>query len=127
MTAIDPYLPAGLTLQSLLAYLIGGLTFLSVVAVWRTFVEERPKIVRTRAVARNRLGQEGAGKRLWKRRLLNRQDTLGVIVIRRLRLLQTSEAERIRGGLFRAGLRSREAMGGYLRACFIMPVLDVAV
>jgi tight adherence protein C len=122
MTSIDPYLPAGLTIEGLLAYLIGGVTFVSVIAVWRNLVEKRPKMARTRAVARSWHSQEAVGGHRRKRHLLHRRFSLSVLVIRRLRLLQTSETEKIRYKLFRAGLRSREAMGVYLIAKLVCPM-----
>jgi tight adherence protein C len=111
MTAVDAYLPLGLTAEDLLAYAIGLLTFGSVVLVWRALLERQPQAARARAVARRRaeLQAELAGSGRRRRRT---QIPIGLIgaAVKRLQLLQTAQTEKIRNKLLRAGFRSREAM-----------------
>jgi tight adherence protein C len=114
MTAVDAYLPLGLTAEDLMAYAIGVVTFGSVVLVWRTLLERQPQAARARAVARRRaeLQAELAGSCRRRRRTQLPMGLIG-IAARRLRLLQTAQTEKIRNKLSRAGFRSREAMGAY--------------
>ena len=42
MSAVDAYLPAGLGSASLLACLVGALTFVSVMVAWRALLERSP-------------------------------------------------------------------------------------
>ena len=55
MSAVDAYLPLGLTLESLLAYTVGAVTFASVIISWSALLDRRPVAARLRAVARHRL------------------------------------------------------------------------
>jgi tight adherence protein C len=118
MTEIATLLPS----DNLLAWLVGALTFASVIGVWHALVEERPRVARARAIARWRATLE-AGSRVGRRsRKLTRR--IGPIqsTARRLRLLQTTQAERIRDRLLHAGLRSREAVAAYIIAKLISPL-----
>ena len=110
MTPVDAYLPLGLTAEDLLACAIGVLTFGSIVLVWRALLERRPQAARARAVARRRAELQtelAAGRRRRRTQL-----PIGLIgtAVKRLRVLQNAQTEKIRNKLSRAGFRSREAM-----------------
>ena len=55
MSELDVYLPAGLGSASLLAGLVGALTFASVLLTWRALLDARPPAARIRAVTQRRL------------------------------------------------------------------------
>ena len=106
---------------SLLAGLVGVLTFLSLVSLWRALIEERPRASRVRAVARRRLQVDVASGRARRRgRLRPREGLLG-LAARQARLMQASQAERIGGSLARAGFRSREAVAAFVGAKLLCP------
>ena len=115
MSAVDAYLPLGLTLESLLAYGVGAITFASVILAWRALLERQPAAARLRAVTRRRLELQaqaaGAAPRRTRAAL-----PPGLLpgLIRRLQRLQSAQTERLRGKLLRAGFRSREAVGIYV-------------
>ena len=114
MSPVDAYLPFGLTIESLLAYTIGAVTFASVLAAWSALVVHRPAAARIRAVAQRRLELQtqsaGSERRRQRAQLPPR---LVPMLVRRLHRLQASQIGKIRGKLMRAGFRSREAVGIY--------------
>jgi tight adherence protein C len=114
MSAVDAYLPAGLTVASLLAYAIGLLTFASVMTSWRALLDQRPAAARIRAVTQRRLELQGEAARAERRRVRGQLPPgLLPLLMRHLRHMQSSQVERIRGKLLAAGFRSREAIGLY--------------
>ena len=46
MSPVDAYLPLGLTVEGLLAYTIGAVTFASVLVAWSALIEHRPAAAR---------------------------------------------------------------------------------
>jgi tight adherence protein C len=118
---LDAYLPLGLTLDGLLAGLVGALVFMSVLITWRGLVEARPKLARARSITRRRLELAAQAASSRPRPRPERQASLPATIARRLRLLQTSQAEKIRDRLLRAGFRSREAMATFLVAKLLCP------
>ena len=124
MSRLDAYLPFGLTLETLLAYAIGLVTFASVMAAWRALLEHRPAAARIRAVTQRRQELQAAATGVERRRQRTQLPPgLVPILMRRLHRLQASQLEKIRGKLMRAGFRSREAVGIYAGAKFAGPVL----
>lgn len=124
MSPLDDYLPFGLTLQALLAYAIGSVTFASVMIAWRGLLEHRPAAARIRAVAQRRqeLQTQAAGG---ERRRARAQLPPGLVplLMRRLHRLQASQVEKLRGKLMRAGFRSREAVGIYAGVKLASPLV----
>ena len=115
MSAVDAYLPLGLTLESLLAYGVGAITFASVILAWRALLERQPAAARLRAVTRRRLELQAQAAGAAPRRARAALPP-GLLpgLIRRLQRLQSAQTERLRGKLLRAGFRSREAVGIYV-------------
>lgn len=128
MSAVDAYLPAGLTVASLLAYAVGLVTFASVMATWRALIEQRPAAARIRAVTQRRLELQGEAARSERRRP-RRQLPPGLLplLMRRLRHMRSSQVDRIRGKLLTAGFRSREAIGIYAGLKLAGPFVLAAV
>ena len=128
MSAVDAYLPAGLTVASLLAYAIGLVTFASVMTSWRALLDQRPAAARIRAVTQRRLELQGEAARSERRRSRGQLPPgLLPLLMRRLRHMQSSQVERIRGKLLAAGFRSREAIGLYVGAKLAGPFLLAAL
>jgi tight adherence protein C len=123
MSDMEAYLAFGLTAETLLAFAIGALTFLSAIAVWRNLVEERPRVSRVRAMARRRLELEAGGSSNRKQRRRLSRTGMGGSALKRLRMLKGMQSERIADRLMRAGLRSREAVPTYLMAKLLCPLL----
>ncbi len=124
MSPLDPYLPFGLTLESLLAYAIGLVTFASVMAAWRSLLEQRPAAARIRAVTQRRQELQASATGVQRRRQRSQLPPgLVPMLLRRLHRLQANQVERIRDKLMRAGFRSREAIGVYAAAKLAGPIL----
>jgi tight adherence protein C len=124
MSTLDAYLPFGLTVEALLAYAIGLVTFASVTATWRVLLEQRPAAARVRAVAQRRMELQTAAVSESRRRpRATLPPGLVPLLLRRLHRLQASQIERIRDKLARAGHRSREAVGIYAGAKVLGPIL----
>ncbi len=124
MSELDAYLPAGLGSASLLAGLVGALTFICVMVAWRALLERSPQSVRLRAIARRRqeIQVESTGR---ARRSGSRLRDTGLLRkgLRRLQLLKTVQADKIRDRLAQAGYRSREALGVYAGIKLVCPPL----
>ena len=128
MSAVDVYLPLGLTLANLVAYATGLVTFLSVMGVWRALLEHRPAAARIKAVTQRRQELQNEAARSERRRSRGQLPPgLLPLLMRRLRHLQANQVERIRGKLLAAGFRSREAIGIYMGAKFVGPFAFAAV
>ena len=114
MSAVDAYLPLGLTVESVFAYAIGAVTFASVIAAWSALLDYRPAAARIRAIAQRRVELQAqiAGSER-RRQRAHLPPGLMPLLVRRLHRLQASQVERIRTKLMRAGFRSREAVGIY--------------
>lgn len=121
MNPIDQLLPLGLTADALLAYAVGAVTFVSVLATWRALVERDPRAARTRTVARYRQDLQASSVGAARRRT-QRQPALLVRLGQGLRLAQAAQAEKLRGRLLQAGLRSRDAVAGFLAAKASLPL-----
>lgn len=122
---MDPgaHLIAGSSYGSLLALVVGILTFLSLISFWRALLDERPRITRIRAVARRRIETQAAGRALQARRRTPRRESLLALVARRARMLRADQTETVTEKLLRSGLRSREAAAAFLMAKALVPVL----
>ncbi|MGE3295622.1 MAG: type II secretion system F family protein [Geminicoccaceae bacterium] len=128
MSALDAYLPAGLTVASLLAYAVGLITFASVMAAWRALLEQRPAAARIRAVTQRRLELQGKAAQPERRRSRGQLPPgLLPLLMRHLRRMQSSQIERIRSKLLTAGFRSREAVGIYAGLKLVSPFVLAAL
>ena len=127
MSAIDPFLPAGLGMESLLAGLVGLATFVSVVLTWRALLEPRPQAARLRAAAQRRRELQASTAR--SERPSRRLAATGIarIVRRRLHLLRNVQTVKIRDRLSQAGFRSRESVSIYAAAKMACPILFAAL
>ncbi len=126
MNPVDRYLPFGLTLDTLVVYMVGLVTFLCIVVAWRALIDDDSRLARQRIIARRRdeLRLVALGP---KRRSTRRRALPLAALTRRWQLVQTAQADRIRMRLLRAGLRSREALAGFLVAKLVLPSLFLGV
>jgi tight adherence protein C len=121
MSSIDVFLPFGLQAESALVALVGLAAFVSVLAVWASLLRPDPSRARVSAIIQRRSELRGQ-VRFAPARARSRQESLMAGVVARLKLAQSSQTEKIRDKLLRAGMRSRESMIAYL---FCKPVLPV--
>lgn len=116
----------GVGYDTLLALIVGVVTFLSVVSLWGSLVEDRPRASRVRALVRRRLElNPGQDRRQGRRRGRSRAGLLG-LAAHQLRRLRAGQTEKGSAKLQRAGFRSREAAAIYLGARLLSPALSVA-
>lgn len=110
------------SIENVVAGLVGGLTLLCVIYLWKSLVEDRPRHARLRAIARRRRESQLSKEKARQRRRAQPASGLFPALAQRLRLLQASQAEKIVGKLEKAGMRSREAVASYLIAKLVCPV-----
>lgn len=123
MSAINDYLPFGLTSDSLLIILLSLLAFTVVVAVWFVLIERDPLESRARHIAARR--SELKSKLLTtKPRSSRREESLGFIkrVVNVFRLMQDQQATKLRDRLAQAGFRSQDAIIIFVFFKAVMPV-----
>lgn len=123
MNPLQPYLPSGVTPETLLATIIGCLTFCSVLLAWRSLIEDRPRSSRMRAIARRRLEAEASAKAERKARRRSSGRGGSMLSPKGLRLLRAAQTERVAEKLLRAGIRSREAIVAYSLSKLACPIL----
>ena len=123
MSAINEYLPFGLTSDSLLILLLSVLAFTVVVAVWFVLIEKNPIESRARHIAarRSELRSELLAAKV---RSSRREDSLGFIkrVVNLFRLMQDQQANKLRDRLAQAGFRSQDAIVIFVFFKAVMPV-----
>lgn len=124
MSGIDPYLPLGLGSESLLASLVGLVTFISVMLTWSALLERRPQLARRKAIARRRHELQ-ADTGLGGRRQDGRRQSIGMVrtAFRRVQILKMAQTDKIRDRLNQAGYRSREAISIYAGVKLTCPLL----
>ena len=128
MTAIDPFLPAGLGIETLLAGLVGLATFVSVVLTWRALLGPRPQTARLRAAAQRRREFQSSTARAEPRSSRRLAATgMARMVRRRLHLLRNVQTVKIRDRLSQAGYRSRESVSIYAASKMACPLLFAAL
>jgi tight adherence protein C len=127
MNKLDPYLPFGLTGDSLLVVLVSGLAFITVLAVWYGLLERHPMERRAKMLAERRDQLRGAMLRDKPRK--RRSESLGAMrqVVNALKLLQSQQSDKLNDRLAQAGLRSRDAIVVFLFFKMVTPVLLGAV
>jgi tight adherence protein C len=123
MTAVDAYLPFGLTADNLLVVLLSFLAFTVVISVWFGLVERDPMESRARQIASRReelksnlLREKAQAKR--------RVESVGFMrrVVQTLQLMQDQQVNKLRDRLAQAGCRSRDAVIVFLFFKAVTPV-----
>ena len=111
MSAVDEYLPFGLTSDSLLVSLLALMAFTVVIAIWFGLIERSPLESRARNIAsrRNELKSTLLAS---KPRARRRAESVGFMkrVVNTLRLLQDQQVSKLRDRLAQAGYRSQDAI-----------------
>lgn len=123
MSAVDDYLPFGLTSDSLLVLLLAALAFTVVVAIWFGLIERNPLESRARHIASRR--DELKTKLLSnKPRSSRRAESVGFMrrVVNTLRLMQDQQVNKLRDRLAQAGCRSQDAIIVFMFFKAVMPV-----
>jgi tight adherence protein C len=121
--AVADWLPAGVSLDEAISVLAGLATLATVIAMWQVL---RPSNAFERrleeVVQRKEALRQGA---LARRRGRQRTTAVGVMreTVTRLNLLRSKHAAVARDMLAQAGIRSRDAMVGYLFARITLPFL----
>jgi tight adherence protein C len=119
---IDPYLPAGMSVEDLLILMMALSAGSVAITVWFTLLQRDPALRRAKAIAAQRsvMRSELVGPRRRQQRL----PTLGMMrrVVDRLNLLKSGQAERISHKLMRAGWRSKDAIIRYLFMKLFLPL-----
>jgi tight adherence protein C len=119
---IEDWLPPGVHLSDLIAGLAGLATLLTLIAIWNA--------LRGQGAFERRLAHVAERKEGLRRAALaapHRKHTSPVGLMRQavtgLNLLRSQHAEQARALLMRAGIRSQDAIVGYLFALVCMPIL----
>ena len=123
MSAIDKYLPFGLTSDSLLVLLLSILAFTVVVTIWFGLIERSPMESRARRVASRR--EELRTELLAEKSRSNRRaESVGFMkrVVQTLQLMQDQQANTLQDRLSQAGHRSRDAVVVFLFFKVITPI-----
>lgn len=123
MSAVDQYLPFGLTTDSLLVFLLALMAFTVIMAIWFGLIERNPLESRARFVAsrRNELKTTLLAN---KPRSSRRSESVGFMrrVVNVLRLMQDQHASKLRDRLAQAGYRSQDAIVIFVFSKAIMPI-----
>ncbi|MEZ5932177.1 MAG: type II secretion system F family protein [Alphaproteobacteria bacterium] len=123
MSALDAYLPFGLTSDSLLVLLLAVMAFTVVAAVWFGLIERNPLESRARHVAtrRNELKTKLLSN---KPRTSRRAESVSFMkrVVDTLRLMQDQQASKLRDRLAQAGYRSQDAIIIFLFFKAVSPI-----
>lgn len=123
MSALDEYLPFGLTSDSLLVLLLTLLAFTVVIAIWFGLIERNPLENRAKAITsrRNELKSQLLTN---KPRSNRRAESVGFMrrVVNLLRLMQDQQVSKLRDRLAQAGCRSQDAIIIFVFFKAFMPV-----
>jgi len=124
MSAVDEYLPFGLTSDTLLVVLLSLLAFTVVVTIWFGLIERSPMESRARRVASRR--EELRTNLLTEKSRSNRRaESVGAMrrVVQTLQLMQDQQADKLQDRLSQAGCRSRDATVVFLFFKAVTPVV----
>ncbi len=118
---LETYLPAGVTVETLLVTMAALTAAVSSLAVWFTLLHRDPATRRARLMAAQREALRSGVVAV--RRRDDRIQTMTIMrqVVDRLQLLRSSRSEKISIKLARAGWRSKDAIVGYLFARVALP------
>jgi tight adherence protein C len=124
MNELNKMLPFGLTADDLLLFLLAGVAFITVLAVWYGLLERHPMERRARMLAARRAELRG---QMLKDRGHSRRQQESLSVMRRvvvlLKLMQSQQSSKLNDRLAQAGLRSRDATIVFLFFKVATPVL----
>jgi tight adherence protein C len=124
MNELNKMLPFGLTADDLLLFLLTGVAFITVLAVWYGLLERHPMERRARMLADRRaeLRSQMLKERGHSRR---QQESLSVMrrVVVLLKLVQSQQSSKLHERLAQAGLRSRDTAIVFLFFKVAAPVL----
>jgi tight adherence protein C len=124
MNELNKMLPFGLTADDLLLFLLAGVAFITVLAVWYGLLERHPMERRARMLAARRVELRG---QMLKDRGHSRRQQESLSVMRRvvvlLKLVQSQQSSKLNDRLAQAGLRSRDATIVFLFFKVATPVL----
>jgi tight adherence protein C len=124
MNELNKMLPFGLTADDLLLFLLAGVAFITVLAVWYGLLERHPMERRARMLAARRAELRG---QMLKDRGHSRRQQESLSVMRRvvvlLKLVQSQQSSKLNDRLAQAGLRSRDATIVFLFFKVATPVL----
>jgi tight adherence protein C len=124
MSALNQFLPFGVTADSLLLVLMTAVAFMTVLAVWYALIERDPMEHRARVLAdrraelrNNMLKDRGQSRR--------QQESLSAMrrVVTLLKLVQSQQSSKLTERLAQAGLRSRDAVTVFLFFKVATPLL----
>lgn len=123
MSAVDAYLPFGLTTDSLLVFLLALMAFTVITAIWFGLVERNPMENRAKYIA-SRRSELKTTLMANKPRSNRRSESVGFMkrVVSALRLMQDQQASKLRDRLAQAGYRSQDAVVIFVFSKAIMPI-----
>ena len=118
---LEDILPAGVSEETLILAMAGASALIAFAGVWSTLLHRDPATRRARVMASQR-DRLRAGLLTPKRRTRHTQ-SMGMMrrVVEHLRLLKSGQSEKLTLKLARAGLRSKDAMVGYLFCKVALP------
>lgn len=120
---LEDYLPAGLSTESFVLIMVALTAGVTLAAVWSALLVRDPAAKRARVMAEQRehlrAGLVGPRKRHAQTQSMN----LMRMVVERLKLLRTGQTEKITTKLSRAGMRSKDALVGFLFCKMALPIV----
>ena len=118
---LETYLPAGITVETLLVTMAALTAAVSSLAVWFTLLHRDPATRRARVMAAQREALRSGVVAARRRDDRIQSMTIMRQVVDRLQLLRSSRSEKISIKLARAGWRSKDAIVRYLFARVALP------
>ncbi len=120
---LDPYLPAGLTMQDAITMMVGGAAFLTIVLVWQALIVTNPGQRRAKGLASRRDALR-AGITAAPKRPHSRESSLNMMrrTVNWLKLMRGKRGQSTADRLARAGWRSRDAIIVFLFMKAVMPI-----
>ncbi len=130
MTGSDLILPSGMSLDTLLAYIVGLGAFISIVVAYHGMMKHRARVRRVESAGRHRSAVQNDASRYSRsphRKHGAAPGSLLKICLRYARSLRSNQIDSLRKRLFRAGARSKEAMAIYVGSKIAGPFLFMFV
>lgn len=118
---LETYLPAGMTVETLLVMMAALTAAVSSLTVWFTLLHRDPVTRRARVMAAQREALRSGAIAVRRRDDRIQTMTLMRQVVDRLQLLRSAQSEKISAKLARAGWRSKDAMVRYFFARIALP------
>ena len=120
---LEAYLPAGLDSGELFIFMAALSAFTSVFAVWYTLLSRDSTHRRIRSISAQRNAMRAGFKRPQRRQERLQPLTLMKRVVNKLKLLQSTQTEKVTTNLMRAGWRSSDAIIRFLFLKIAMPFI----